>query len=692
MGKVFRVLGILVGILVVLVLVAVVVLPMVIDPNDYKEEIVAKVNEETGRRLSIEGDLKLSVFPWLGVEIGKMELSNAEGFGEKPFAAVSHAAVHVKLMPLLSRQLEVSSLELDGLQLNLARAESGRTNWDDLAVTEGEPPPATEGEKEGVEMAVLTVGGIDISDARISWDDQQAGQAYTIDRFNLQAGAIMPGQPVDLSLNFALNSKVPAVDADFSLTGRVRLDEAAGNLSVDSFKVTVDAKGEVFPAGAIEAELTAGLDMSIKGEALTLSDLKLALGDLRMTGELKGADLDRDPKINGKLAVSEFNMREWMSSINVTPPETADPAVLTRVSGNMVVRTQDQVINLQELLIVLDDTMIKGGASVKGDAVSFKVDVDAIDADRYLPPSQEGAAKTTSETTGDEELLPMETLRGLNITGVVNIGRLVINKLQAEGVSLTVNARNGLLELDQKINKFYEGNYKGKVSVDARNKSPNHKIGVTLSGVSAGPLLQDLVGEDRLVGKGRFNADLNSSGNSVNAIRNALAGNLEFEFSDGAVKGINVAQILRETRARFQGQAVPQSKEPLQTDFSKLSGSGVIQKGILTNRDLLAMTPFLRVTGAGAVDLVKESLDYKIKPVVVATAKGQGGEGLEDLSGVEVPVHLTGPWASPSYGVDWGTVLVSSQKGKIEEKIQEKIKEKLPLDDKLQDTLKGLFR
>jgi len=89
------------------------------------------------------------------------------------------------------------------------------------------------------------------------------------------------------------------------------------------------------------------------------------------------------------------------------------------------------------------------------------------------------------------------------------------------------------------------------------------------------------------------------------------------------------------------------------------------------------------------VNLVKETLDYTVQAVIVSTAKGQGGEGLDELKGVVVPVHLTGAYAAPKYEIDWGKVLLDSQKGKVKEKIEEKIKEELPED--LQNKLRGLF-
>ena len=241
-----------------------------------------------------------------------------------------------------------------------------------------------------------------------------------------------------------------------------------------------------------------------------------------------------------------------------------------------------------------------------------------------------------------------------------------------------------------RLTRFYDGKLDGRVDLDVAGKTPVVRVTEAMSGLQVGPLLQALAGQDKLTGTGRFNAKLNTSGNSINAFKKGLGGNLDFRFENGAVKGFNVAESLRQAKAKFKGETLPPSDQPQQTDFSELSGSGVITRGVLNNQDLLAKSPFLRVTGAGKVNLVSETLDYKVKPVIVGTIEGQGGKGLEELKGVPIPVHLAGPYASPDYSIDWGQILVDTQKAKIEEKVQEKIKEKLP--EQLQDKLKGFFR
>ncbi len=119
MGKLLRVILYLLGGLLLLIVATAIIVPLVVDPNDFKDEIAQVVESKTGRGLAIEGDLGLSVFPWLGLEIGPTSLSNAPGFSEAPFAQMDAVEVRVKLMPLLRKELEMDTVLLKGLRLSL---------------------------------------------------------------------------------------------------------------------------------------------------------------------------------------------------------------------------------------------------------------------------------------------------------------------------------------------------------------------------------------------------------------------------------------------------------------------------------------------------------------------------------------------------------------------------------------------
>jgi len=118
-----------------LLLIAIIGFAVMFNPNDYKDDIIKVVKEKTGRNLSIPGDISLSLFPWIGIDLGAIEISNAKGFGKKPFAKMEHLQVRAKLWPLLKQQLEADTIVIEGLKLNLAKNKQGISNWDDLNKT-----------------------------------------------------------------------------------------------------------------------------------------------------------------------------------------------------------------------------------------------------------------------------------------------------------------------------------------------------------------------------------------------------------------------------------------------------------------------------------------------------------------------------------------------------------------------------
>ena len=228
MASLFKWLFGLMILLVLLAVAAVVILPMVVDPNDYKPQIVQAAKEKLGRDLTIEQDLSLSVFPWLGIETGGVRVGNAPGFSEQPFAEIDQLGLKVKLMPLLSRHVEVDTLVVNGLRLNLERDAKGTTNWDDLvaaqqveAAEEASQGPPSDGAADPLSFSVQ---GIQIGDARVSWDDRQAGQKYLLDKVRLVTGRLSPGATVPVEIGAVFTSDTPAMTLDAGLEASVSSD------------------------------------------------------------------------------------------------------------------------------------------------------------------------------------------------------------------------------------------------------------------------------------------------------------------------------------------------------------------------------------------------------------------------------------------------------------------------------------
>ncbi len=686
MGKLFKVLGIIIGVALLLVVAAVVVVPMVVDPNDFKQEIIQRVHEQTGRDLKIAGDLNISVFPWIGVQVDGVELSNAKGFGKGPFAAVKHASLRVKLMPLLEKKVEVDTIGLEGVALNLARKGNGSANWDDLAKGGKQKKGAkTQGSKDGPALEGLAIGGIDIKDARITWDDAQAGQSYEISDFNLKSGAIVPGSPVGLSMEMSLRSREPALNARIGLGGTVELNQADRQINVRGLNLTLEAEGAALPNGKLQAELDSILLLALDGHAFALLDLKARSGALNITGDIKGTKLNTNtPQFSGKLAVAEFSPRDWMGSQGMEIPAMVDAKALSRLAANLTLSSSGMSTKIDKLAIQLDDTRVDGNAVIQGKAATFKLNLDAIDLDRYMAEDSAQGGATAGARSGDGtastggQMIPVDLLRTLDLSGTIDIGRMTLNKLPAEKVHVSLKSRNGVLESSQTIGAFSGGNYSGTLNIHAGGNTPQLRLTSKLSGVQLEPLLTQLAGEKRISGEGHFNGDLTASGNDINSIKRSLNGTMDFNLLKGAIKGINLAAELRRAKALLSGKPAPKEDGPVQTDFSQIKGSEKIKNGIMYNDDLQALSPFFRITGSGTANLVRETLDYTVNVFVVETSKGQGGHDLAGLEELErkkigVPVHFTGTFASPKWQVKWDKVLLESQKEELRNKLEEKL-------------------
>ncbi|HYD56624.1 MAG TPA: AsmA family protein, partial [Burkholderiales bacterium] len=335
-----------------------------------------------------------------------------------------------------------------------------------------------------------------------------------------------------------------------------------------------------------------------------------------------------------------------------------------------------------------------GLAQFSAPAYTFDVSVDQLNVDQYFPPDSKPAAagapapaeKKGGEVKKDEDTpLDLSPLKDLNAHGKVHVGALQARGLRLANVKADVKAAGGRLDVPHSAN-LYEGSITGALGAQASGNRVTVKE--TLTGVSVGPLLRDFAQQDRLEGKGNVSLDVAGAGATVNAIKRSLDGSAKVHLKDGAVKGIDIAGLLRKVKSlgkSDEGAADAKQK----TDFSELNATFKIKDGVAHNNDLDLKAPLVRVNGAGTIDIGASSLDYTVKAAVVATTKGQGGAGLEQLSGLAVPVKLSGPFDSLSYKVDYGAVAADLAKSKVGEKV-DKAREKV--EDKVKDRLKGLMR
>jgi len=700
MGKLLRVIVFALGGLLLLVVAAAIILPLVVDPNDFKDEISQAVESKTGRVLAIEGDIGLSVFPWLGLEIGPTSLSNAPGFSASPFAGMDQVQVRIKLLPLLRKELEMDTVVLKGLQVSMETDAQGKTNWEDLAGAPAEQAPVEEQQPSAGELTLagLAIGGVEITDAGVIWDDQQAAARYEISGLNLRTGAIAPGQAVPVELELVVDSAQPKLSGPLAFAATIALSDDSQTVTLTDALLETDLAGEPLPGGQLKSELGFNTSLNLEAQTLAVSDLVLKALGLQLEGQLNGTAVLGDAAFRGDIRVREFNPRDVIKALGQAVPEVSDPEVLSRAEAALRLTASKDSVSLSDIQLKLDDSTVKGELKVANfakPAIRFGLHLDQIDVDRYLPPQtdQPPVPPTTAAAAG-AQMIPVETLRALDVDGELTIERLKAAQLRSSDISMKLVAKGGVVRVHPASAKMYQGQYQGDIKLDVRGKQPKISMNETLAAVQVGPLLKDLTGEERLTGKTRASANLVTSGQTPDDFKKTLNGKIAFAFTDGAVKGFNLAAMIRKAQAQIKGQPPPVETEPNQTDFSEITGTASVTNGIVTNRDLMAKSPLLRVEGTGDIDLPRESLDYLVTAKVVGSLEGQSGKGLTDLKGVPIPVQLSGTFAEPKYKVRLDKALQESAEKKVKKKLDKKLGkelEKRGLGDTV-DQLKGLFR
>jgi AsmA protein len=707
------------GGLIALIIVALLLVAVFVDPNDYRDDIERIVEEKSGRELNLEGDLKLSVFPWIALEVGPASLGDAAGFGPEPFIAIKEARVGVRLLPLLRGKIEASNVRLAGARIRLITDDQGRDNWADLG--EGDTTEETPADSGPTELP--TIGGIEITDAAVLVENRAEKTRRQVRDFHLKTGRLASGEPFELTTDFALDTdpaqsvKVhlaatvtadlernahrltePEIDVTLSGQGypeegvpvRVRASSLEADIGkelyrLDGLKVETTWKGEGFPAAGVPLALTAGdCNVNLAAQTLELAGLDVQAAGAHLTGSLTGSEILDAPKLTGPLKLDQISLREWLPKLGIDPPRTQDPAVLQKLSFASTATLTKTSADLGNIVLQLDDSTLKGMIGVAdfdAKALRFDLNIDRINADRYLPPTSEKPADSSAKEPPTE--IPVDMLRKLNARGQLVIGEAIFADLKFSKLRLGVNARDGRVRFHPAEASMYGGQYRGDIGIDATTKVARITLDEHVTGVNFAPLFKDMFETDRVSGKGSANLKVAGAGRTTDDVMKTLGGNVDFSVADGALEGADLWYEIRRARALLKRQAPPERSGPARTTFSALTGTGVLRDGVMSNNDLKIDMQYLKVGGQGTVDLPKNGLDYRLTAKVLKIPReGADPAQMEDMVDAEIPVKVSGALTDPKVRPDLEGYLKNQAKEKVEEKIKEK------LGDKLKDLFK----
>lgn len=623
MNKTVKWMLVIAGSMATLLIAAVIMVALLFDLEKYRPQIEQQVAKATGRNFKLGGDLKPSIFPWVGIRLSDLHLGNPAGFEEEDFISVADFEVRVKLLPLLSRNIEVKRFVMKQPTIVLEKRKDGKGGWEGLGTTGDTPTDASNKAPEatpssGLPIKKLQVGEFAITDGRIIWLDQAGGNRKEIEQINLTLTDVSLDQPIGMAFSAVADKKPIALNGTIGPVG-----EAPGKTPL--------------PLDLV-AKLVDQLDIQINGRIdPSQAPLKFDLG----------------------VTVAQFSPRRLMEALKQPLPlETADPKVLNAVVLALKVSGTPERLTIADGQLTLDDTRITFSADAREfSKPNIKADMalDRIDLDRYLPPPREGSTADSDTPAGvnAETAIDYAPLRRLKMDATIAANELKVKKARMQDISATISASNGIVRLNPFTVNLYQGRIGATGTINVQQSKPKTTLQLALNNIQSGPLIKDVMEKTLIEGGLNATIGLDFRGDAAQQIRETLNGKGDLSFRDGAIVGIDLANMVRNVKAAFGNQEALTEKP--RTDFAELLMPFTITNGRFQTDASKLNSPLMRVLANGSAHLAQESLDFRVNPKFVATIKGQGDTS--QRSGIMVPVIISGSFSSPKFKPDLEAML-----------------------------------
>ncbi|GLK90050.1 AsmA family protein [Pseudomonas turukhanskensis] len=711
------------------------------DPNDYKDEIRQLARDKANLELNLNGDIGWSLFPWLGLELHDATLASATT-PDQPFADLRMIGLSVRVLPLLRREVQMSDIKVDGLNLTLTRDEQGRGNWQDIGRPAKPAAPGSNDQAAATTPAAnestpdskpsqplkLDIDSLTLANTRIDYKDAKSGKQFTAEGIELSTGAIREGANIPVKLTAYLGTNQPVLRAKTEVAGVLRFDRTLKRYQFEDLKLSGEASGEPLNGKTLTFAAQGQLLLDQGAQIAEWNGLKLSANQLRALGELNVRELDKEPQLTGGLSIAEFNLREFLEGIGRALPPMSDANALSKVE--LVTRLQGNAnsLALNELKLKVDESAFTGSLAVTDlakQALSVQLKGDKLNLDNYLPPKtkddQAQRSNRQNEVSGvlasagkdgnsdlpnppsqqawsEEPVLPIDQLRKVTADVNIGLGLLTVDKLPIENASIKANGKDGLLTLENIRGDLYNGNFNATASLDVRPAVPLLKAQKRISRVPVEKLLATQQAKPPVRGLLDLNADITTSGNSQKAWVEGLNGSASFALSDGALIDANLEQQLCKGIATLNRKSLSGEPRGKDTPFEQLDGTLSFRNGVANNPDMKVRIPGLRVNGNGDIDLRVLGMDYRVGIIIDGDKSDMPDPACQvnkRYVDIEWPLRCRGPLelGAKACRLDkdgMGKVAAKLAGDKLNEKLEEKLGDKV--SPELKDALKGLFK
>jgi AsmA protein len=684
------------------------------DINRYKPEIEAAVRTHSGRRLHLNGDLALSFFPRLAIDLPASSLSARDS--EAEFLSFSSARIEVALLPLLWQEVVIESMQLrearatmtlPGKHGSAGEVDSGTSAGDAATV----PSPAAAARSTAQTPAVPDSGAAASRESR--WEIRQLllsdtalilhnavnGKTIVLSAINLETGrlAAKTQLPLALKAQVAVMNQ-PEVLGEIEVTASVDIDMTGARpvLAASDFKLGFTGRRDSQPW---RAALTASR-LSRQGETFSAAQVAVSLqpdGEPAADAWTFAASAEEITFDGQRLSLPHFD-----GEIAREDPRLPGGQARLPLSGALTLDARHERASLQ-LAAKASDARFEASIELTNFAqpeVGFDLQADRLNLDAYLPLAQPLAGKAAagakpaanapaassepgqtqprstaahllrtaasaptlrpaSASAAAEPAFDLAGLHKLRLDGQLQIAQLQAGGIKAAAVHAGVHSADGRAILAPLSAHLYGGQADGDLTLDAQGapdaqntQGPRVSMKLALNDVDFGALARDALGRSDLEGRGNVDLALSSSGQSRAELTRAAQGTARFALREVALVGIDLADVLDQVKDILNagGSQSGRIDTSRLTRLSHLSATVKLAEGMARNDDLDGAAPKLALGGYGQFDLLSSELDYTLR-VMMAANPAESSKLLRALEGLPIPVHISGPAEELRYSI-----------------------------------------
>lgn len=597
----------------------------IMDVEDYKKFIQEHVQQQTGHRLVIRGDVKLTYFPRLGVQLHDVVLQNNPLFKERTLAQAASAHINIETLPLFTGKIRVGDISAEQFNLYLLKTNTGKQNWSTLA---RKLQLARRQSKTSSPGQPLQIAGIQIHDAAIHYKDQQSQHHYKLEHINFNASGInTAGDTFDIELGFHLNKRNETASTPIAL------------------KVSTE------------------INYNSLTDTIQFSDMNLSTAAVNVKLNLHGKSLTQQPEFKGYVKVNDLNLPMLAEQLGLRMPGL-NSSILNNTESSFDLRADAQSIQLSKLRLTHDNTKVTGDIIYqfnKQKPSLLNLEIDELNLDRYI----NWSAKTENQLPSEKDRAAQTFLKSLYINGNVNVKHLTVKHLVFEQAKFPFFAHAGIIKLGDFTSNFYNGKITSLVTLDVKQTPAVSTTITKISNAQVQPLLVALANSDELSGALNMQSKVKALGLNSAQLKRTAKGSVKFSVTDGYLTKTNIIQLMqvaiasmndRQTKATGNGQ----------TKFTTLTGTLNLENGVATNNDLLLRHPLLRIAGEGKINLLTTQVYYH------ANAKASNIT-------ITVPILILGELAHPKISIDIPQLIKNELKQKMQQEIG--ISEDREIDD-----------